>query len=256
MTSAKGQGGSCRPKPCECGPPIDPCARAPGQPDRHQRAGLRQRRGRRHAARAANPLHRAQSRRELSRAARLDRQLSSATRRRRCCSACTRRAPVAIAHGYAKVTGKADGRRRAFQRRPVPRHHGDLQRLVRPHAGASCSAPPVRSMPPSGGRGSTGSTPRATRARSCATTPSGTTSRPRPRPPARRSSAPTWIANTAPMGPVYINLDAEMQEAKLAEPLAADRRRALHAASRSDGVGRAHRSKPPRCSRQPSIRSS
>jgi thiamine pyrophosphate-dependent acetolactate synthase large subunit-like protein len=29
----------------------------------------------------------------------------------------------------------------------------------------------------------------------------------------------TWIANTAPMGPVYINLDAEMQEARLAEPL-------------------------------------
>ena len=27
------------------------------------------------------------------------------------------------------------------------------------------------------------------------------------------------MANTAPMGPVYINLDAEMQEAKLAEPL-------------------------------------
>jgi thiamine pyrophosphate-dependent acetolactate synthase large subunit-like protein len=29
----------------------------------------------------------------------------------------------------------------------------------------------------------------------------------------------TWIANTAPHGPVYINLDAEMQEAKLTEPL-------------------------------------
>src|SRR6202171_2875273 len=29
-----------------------------------------------------------------------------------------------------------------------------------------------------------------------------------------------WIANTAPMGPVYINLDAEMQEPNLAEPLA------------------------------------
>jgi thiamine pyrophosphate-dependent acetolactate synthase large subunit-like protein len=29
-----------------------------------------------------------------------------------------------------------------------------------------------------------------------------------------------WIANTAPMGPVYINLDAEMQESKLAEPVA------------------------------------
>src|SRR5689334_9562798 len=28
-----------------------------------------------------------------------------------------------------------------------------------------------------------------------------------------------WIANTAPMGPTYINLDAEMQEEKLAEPL-------------------------------------
>ena len=28
-----------------------------------------------------------------------------------------------------------------------------------------------------------------------------------------------WMANTAPMGPVYINLDAEMQESKLAEPL-------------------------------------
>src|SRR5436853_4999679 len=28
-----------------------------------------------------------------------------------------------------------------------------------------------------------------------------------------------WIAQTAPCGPVYINLDAEMQEAKLAEPL-------------------------------------
>jgi thiamine pyrophosphate-dependent acetolactate synthase large subunit-like protein len=29
-----------------------------------------------------------------------------------------------------------------------------------------------------------------------------------------------WIANTTPMGPVYINLDAEMQESKLAEPIA------------------------------------
>ena len=29
----------------------------------------------------------------------------------------------------------------------------------------------------------------------------------------------TWIANTAPRGPVYINFDAELQEAKVAEPL-------------------------------------
>jgi acetolactate synthase I/II/III large subunit len=30
-----------------------------------------------------------------------------------------------------------------------------------------------------------------------------------------------WIANTTPKGPVYINLDAELQEAKIAEPLPA-----------------------------------
>lgn len=30
----------------------------------------------------------------------------------------------------------------------------------------------------------------------------------------------TWIANTAPRGPTYVNLDAEVQEAKLAEPIA------------------------------------
>src|SRR4249920_1925437 len=29
-----------------------------------------------------------------------------------------------------------------------------------------------------------------------------------------------WLAQTVPMGPVYVNFDAEMQEAKLAEPLA------------------------------------
>ncbi len=54
-----------------------------------------------------HPLYRAQSGRELSRPARLRSSTISATRRRRCCSACTRRAAVAIAHGYAKVTGKA-----------------------------------------------------------------------------------------------------------------------------------------------------
>src|SRR5512135_1640539 len=31
----------------------------------------------------------------------------------------------------------------------------------------------------------------------------------------------TWIANTVPRGPVYINFDAELQEAKVAEPLPA-----------------------------------
>jgi acetolactate synthase-1/2/3 large subunit len=31
----------------------------------------------------------------------------------------------------------------------------------------------------------------------------------------------TWIANTTPQGPVYVNFDAELQEAKLTEPLTA-----------------------------------
>ena len=48
----------------------------------------------------------------------------------------------------------------------------------------------------------------------------------------------TWMANTAPMGPVYINLDAEMQEAKLAEPLAPIDVAALHAAGVARRVGR------------------
>ena len=43
----------------------------------------------------------------------------------------------------------------------------------------------------------------------------------------------SFLAHAAPMGPVYVNLDAEMQEAKLAEPLAAGRGGALHAAGRS-----------------------
>ena len=34
-----------------------------------------------------------------------------------------------------------------------------------------------------------------------------------------------WIANTTPMGPVYVNFDAELQEAKLTEQLAAGRSR-------------------------------
>ena len=54
---------------------------------------------------------------------------------------------VAIAQGYAKVTGRAMARDRAFQCRADARDHGDLQRLVRPHAGASCSARPARSTP-------------------------------------------------------------------------------------------------------------
>ena len=43
-------------------------------------------------------------------------------------------AAVAIAHGWAKVTGKPMARGRACQCRADARHHGGLQRLVRPRA--------------------------------------------------------------------------------------------------------------------------
>jgi thiamine pyrophosphate-dependent acetolactate synthase large subunit-like protein len=53
----------------------------------------------------------------------------------------------------------------------------------------------------------------------------------------------TWIANTEPMGPVYINLDAEMQEAKLVEEVPAlDAARfmpAMQSAAPSDLVAKA-----------------
>ena len=38
-----------------------------------------------------------------------------------------------------------------------------------------------------------------------------------------------WIANTAPRGPTYVNLDAGMQEEKLARGGRPDRRQAFHA---------------------------
>ncbi len=113
---------------------VDSRPRAPGQSDRHQCAGIRQRRGRGYAARARYPLHRAQSRCELSRPARLDRQLP---RQRDAADAvvpargeCRRHRPR-LCQGH----GQGDGCGGALQCGPVPRHHGDLQRLVRPHAG-------------------------------------------------------------------------------------------------------------------------
>ena len=107
--------------------------RAASGPVQHQRAGLRQRRRRRDAERARHSLHRAQSRRELSRPARLDRQLP---RQRAAADAAV---PARGGGGRDRARlrqgdRQGDGGGGAFQRRPVPRHHGDLQRLVRPHA--------------------------------------------------------------------------------------------------------------------------
>ncbi len=98
-------------------------------------------------------------------------------------------AAVAIAHGYAKVTGKAMVDRGTFQCRADARDHGDVQRLVRPHAhggarrhrpGRCRQAPAVDRLDPHR---------RAIRARWCANTPNGTTSRHRPALRARPSCA-------------------------------------------------------------------
>ena len=58
-----------------------------------------------------------------------------------------------------------------------------------------------------------------------------------------------WIANTTPQGPVYINFDAELQEAKLDRGDQAGRSRPLHAADRYRAVGRTRSRRPPRSSR-------
>ena len=60
-------------------------------------------------------------------------------------------------------------------------------------------------------------------------------------------SRATWIANTAPQGPVYINFDAELQEAKLdraarrrSTPPASCRRRDAGALARNGQEGSGH----------------
>ena len=131
-----------------------------------------------------NSLYRAQSGRELSRPARFHRQLS----RQR--DAADDPVPARGSRGLDRARlrqghRQGDGGRGAFQCRPVPRHDGVLQRLVRPHAGGSAR------RDRSGGCGQAPALDRldSHRARpgraSCATTPSGTTSRLRPR---RRAS--------------------------------------------------------------------
>ena len=61
-----------------------------------------------------------------------------------------------------------------------------------------------------------------------------------------------WIAQTAPKGPVYINLDVGLQEAPLPAPLPPIDVRRYMPAGRRVGVGRADRRDRRRCSRAPS----
>jgi thiamine pyrophosphate-dependent acetolactate synthase large subunit-like protein len=126
---------------------------------------------------------------------------------------------VAIAHGYAKVTGKAMA---AAVHSNVGLFHATMAMF-----NAWCDREPVIVL------GATGPVDAAKRrpwidwihtARDQgAIVRNYTKWDDQPASPAAAREAiirATWIANTAPRGPVYINLDAEMQEAKLAEPLA------------------------------------
>ena len=126
---------------------------------------------------------------------------------------------VAIAHGYAKVTGKAMA---AAVHSNVGLFHATMAMF-----NAWCDRFPVIVL------GATGPVDAAKRrpwidwihtARDQgAIVRNYTKWDDQPASPAAAREAiirATWIANTSPMGPVYINLDAEMQEAKLSEPLA------------------------------------
>ncbi|MFL6795793.1 MAG: thiamine pyrophosphate-binding protein [Xanthobacteraceae bacterium] len=128
-------------------------------------------------------------------------------------------AAVAIAHGYAKVTGKAMA---AAVHSNVGLFHATMAIF-----NAWCDRMPIVIL------GATGPVDAAKRrpwidwihtARDQgAIVRDYTKWDDQPASPAATREAlirANWMANTAPMGPVYINLDAEMQEAKLAEPLA------------------------------------
>ncbi len=127
-------------------------------------------------------------------------------------------AAVAIAHGYAKVTGKAMA---AAVHSNVGLMHATMAMF-----NAWCDRMPVVVL------GATGPVDAAKRrpwidwihtARDQgALVRDFTKWDDQPASPAAAREAllrAAWIANTAPMGPVYINLDAEMQEAKLTEEL-------------------------------------
>jgi thiamine pyrophosphate-dependent acetolactate synthase large subunit-like protein len=159
---------------------------------------------------------------------------------------------VAIAHGYAKVTGKAMA---AAVHSNVGLFHATMAMF-----NAWCDRFPVIVL------GATGPVDAAKRrpwidwihtARDQgAIVRNYTKWDDQPASPAAAREAiirATWIANTAPMGPVYINLDAEMQEAKLAEPLAPPRASCRKPTPRHRPRSSSRR---PRCSRQRSIRSS
>src|SRR5712691_587564 len=127
-------------------------------------------------------------------------------------------AAVAIAHGYAKVTGKAMA---AAVHSNVGLFHATMAIF-----NAWCDRMPVIIL------GATGPVDAAKRrpwidwihtaADQGAIIRNYTKWDDQPASPAAARESllrASWIANTAPMGPVYINLDAEMQEAVLEKPV-------------------------------------
>jgi thiamine pyrophosphate-dependent acetolactate synthase large subunit-like protein len=128
-------------------------------------------------------------------------------------------AAIAIAHGYAKVTGKAMA---AAVHSNVGLMHGTMAVF-----NAWCDRMPMVIL------GATGPVDAVKRrpwidwihtARDQGALVRGYTKwDDQPASPVAAREAvlrANWIANTAPCGPTYVNLDAEMQEAKLAEPVA------------------------------------
>src|SRR5512139_578728 len=127
-------------------------------------------------------------------------------------------AAVAIAHGYAKVTGKAMG---AAVHSNVGLMHGTMAVF-----NAWCDRMPMLIL------GATGPVDASKRrpwidwihtARDQGALVRGYTKwDDQPASPTAAREAvlrAAWIANTAPCGPTYVNLDAEMQESKLSEPV-------------------------------------
>ena len=127
-------------------------------------------------------------------------------------------AAIAIAHGYAKVTGRAMA--------AAVHSNVGLQHATMAMFNAWCDRMPVVVL---GATGPVDATKRRPwidwihTARDQGALIRGYTKwDDQPASPGAAREAQmrgAWIANTAPMGPVYINLDAEMQEAKLTDAL-------------------------------------
>src|SRR5258705_1679341 len=127
-------------------------------------------------------------------------------------------AAVAIAHGYAKVTGKAMA---AAVHSNVGLFHATMAIF-----NAWCDRMPVIILgatgPVDAAKRPPGSAWVHTAADQGAIIRHYTKWDDQPASPAAARESilrPNWMSNTAPMGPVYINLDAEMQENKLADQL-------------------------------------